>query len=108
MKITNTAFLCGYFSANCPVKGLKEGGWVKRTYTEEDVIKLQNYYFPEFAQCMADEITLYSMPIHNACSLDFNGENVPFLIEEIRLWVHRFTSFSMQSNCDSKRWSSIA
>ena len=90
MKITNTAFLCGYFSANCPVKGLKEGGWVKRTYTEEDVIKLQNYYFPEFAQCMADEITLYSMPIHNACSLDFNGEKVPFLIEEIRLWEAPF------------------
>ena len=90
MKITNTAFLCGYFSANGPVKGLKEGGWVKRTYTEEDVIKLQNYYFPEFAQCMADEITLYSMPIHNACSLDFNGEKVPFLIEEIRLWEAPF------------------
>ncbi len=90
MKITNTAFLCGYFSANCPVKGLDEGGWTKRAYTEEDVIKLQNYYFPEFAQCMADEIALYSMPVHKACFLDFNGEKAPFLIEDIRLWEAPF------------------
>ena len=90
MKITNTAFLCGYFSANRSVKGLEEGGWVKREYSEEERIKLQNYYFPEFAQCMSNEIALYSLSLNKACSLDFNGENVPFLIEEIRLWEAPF------------------
>ena len=90
MKITNTAFLCGYFSANNSIADPESKGWHRIAYSEEECTKLQNYYFPEFAQCMVDDIVPYQMPIDQQCTLRVGDEDVPFRIADIRLWEAPF------------------
>lgn len=89
MQITNTGFLCGYFSAQNAAKELDKG-WQKVAYTEQERSTLNNYYFPEFAQCMADDVTMYTMPIDKPCELDFGDEKVAFQIVNLRLWEAPF------------------
>ena len=90
MQITNTGFLCGYFSANRSAQGLTEGAWHKCEYTDADRALLQNYYFPEFAQCMTDEIAMYTLPVDSSCVLDFGEDKVAFHIDNLRLWEAPF------------------
>lgn len=89
MQITYTGFLCGYFSAKNSVKGL-DTGWQKTLYTDAERVKMQNYYFPEFAHCMTEEVTLYTMPVDKTCTLDIGEEQVSFHIANIRLWEAPF------------------
>ena len=92
MQITNTCFLCGYFSAHDSVKGLS-ADWRKIEYIDSERANLNNYYFPEFAQCMMDELTMYTMPIDQLCTLDFGEERVSFRIENLKLWEAPFHIF---------------
>ena len=92
MQITNTCFLCGYFSAHDSVKGLS-ADWRKTEYTDSERANLNNYYFPEFAQCMMDEVTMYTLPIDKTCTLDFGEERVSFRIENLKLWEAPFHIF---------------
>ena len=89
MQITNTCFLCGYFSAHDSVKGLS-ADWRKTEYTDSERANLNNYYFPEFAQCMMDELTMYTLPVNQPCTLDFGEERVSFRIENLKLWEAPF------------------
>ena len=89
MQITNTCFLCGYFSAHDSVKGLS-ADWRKTEYTDSERANLNNYYFPEFAQCMMDELTMYTLPVDQPCTLDFGEERVSFRIENLKLWEAPF------------------
>lgn len=89
MQITNTGFLCGYFSASNAVKGLSSD-WSKTNYTDIERATLNNYYYPEFAQCMMDETTIYSLPVGKSCTLDFGETKVPFQICNLRLWEAPF------------------
>lgn len=89
MQITNTCFLCGYFSAHDSVKGLSSD-WRKTEYTDSERANLNNYYFPEFAQCMMDELTMYTLPVDQPCTLDFGEERVSFRIENLKLWEAPF------------------
>lgn len=89
MQITDTGFLCGYFSAKNAAKGLT-ATWQRMQYTDAERANLHNYYFPEFAQCMTDEVTLYTMPVDKTCTLDFGEEQVSFHIANIRLWEAPF------------------
>lgn len=92
MQITNTCFLCGYFSAHDTVKGLS-ADWRKTEYTESERANLNNYYFPEFAQCMMDELAMYTMPVDKPCTLDFGEDRVSFRIENLKLWEAPFHIF---------------
>lgn len=93
MQITNRCFLCGYFSgaqANGRNGEWANGEWTKVNFTDEARATLNNYYFPEFAQCMTDEIKQYTMPVDKPCTLDFGEEKVAFHIDDVRLWEAPF------------------
>lgn len=89
MQITNTGFLCGYFSAQNAAKGL-EKDWQKMVCQEQVRATLNNYYFPEFAQCMTEEVVQYTLPVDKPCVLDFGEEKVAFYIENVQLWEAPF------------------
>lgn len=89
MLITNNSFLCGYFSIPRSLQPLQQG-WQKNVCTAEERANLNNYYFPEFAQCMTAEITMFTLPLNRTCTLDLGEEQVSFLIENIRLWEAPF------------------
>ena len=88
--VSNDAFLCGYFSAQMEPMPSMLSGWTRRTYTKEELANLSNYYFPEFAQCIAEDIHLYTLPIEKDCILDFGDEQVAFHINRLQLWVAPF------------------
>ncbi|MBO4518542.1 MAG: hypothetical protein J5704_00725 [Paludibacteraceae bacterium] len=93
MQITYTGFLCGYFSAPKALDGewLKTNGeWQQSLCTEQERATLNNYYFPEFAQCMTDDVKMYTRPINKPCVLDFGDEQVPFDVMNLRLWQAPF------------------
>jgi|GEM_PF-5111686 len=89
MQINDSSFLCGYFSVPNAAKGLNEE-WQKVNYTDTERANLNNYYFPEFAQCMTDDIQMYSLPIDKDCMLDYGDEKVKFHIAHIQLWEAPF------------------
>lgn len=89
MQITDTGFLCGYFSAKNAAKGLT-AAWQKIQYTDAERASLNNYYFPEFAQCMTDGVTMYILPVDKTCTLDFGEEKVSFHVANLRLWEAPF------------------
>ena len=89
MQITNTGFLCGYFSAANAVKGL-ETEWQKMHYTEAERANVNNYYFPEFGACMTEQVALYTKEIDMPCTLDFGDEQEEFFIERLLLWEAPF------------------
>jgi len=86
--VNNSSFLCGYFSAH--QNPVLSSAWQQHTYTPEERSNLQNYYFPEFAQCMADDITMYTLPIDKDCSLILGDEKVVFHVRDLKLWVAPF------------------
>ena len=93
MQITYTGFLCGYFSAPKALDSewLKTNGeWQQSLCTEQERATLNNYYFPEFAQCMTDDVKMYTRPINKPCVLDFDDEQVPFDVINLRLWQAPF------------------
>ena len=89
MLIDNTGFLCGYFSAPKAAQGF-DANWTRTTCSADERAMLNNYYFPEFAQCMTDEVTLYTRDINKECVLAFEDEKVPFRIVDIRFWEAPF------------------
>ena len=89
MQITNTGFLCGYFSAPNAAKGL-ENNWQKIVCQEQVRATLNNYYFPEFAQCMTEEVAQYCLSVDKPCVLNFGEEKVAFHIENVQLWEAPF------------------
>lgn len=89
MRISNTSFLCGYFSAPGSLQPLQEG-WLKTLCTDEERANLNNYYFPEFAQCMTEDVMMFTLPLNRTCTLDLGEEKVSFLVENIRLWEAPF------------------
>ena len=93
MQITYTGFLCGYFSAPKALDSewLKTNGeWQQSLCTEQERATLNNYYFPEFAQCMTDDVKMYTRPVNKPCVLDFGDEQVPFDVINLRLWQAPF------------------
>lgn len=81
--------MCGYFSAQNAAKGL-EKDWQKMVCQEQVRATLNNYYFPEFAQCMTEEVVQYTLPVDKPCVLDFGEEKVAFHIENVQLWEAPF------------------
>ncbi len=88
--ITNTAFLCGYFSAERDLQPSMLQGWEKRSFNRQEQANLSNYYFPEFAQCLTDDIQMYFRPVEQDCVLDFGDEQVTFRLEKLQLWQAPF------------------
>lgn len=91
--MNNTAFLCGYFSASDTLANrisAIDARFTKVETSAQERATLNNYYFPEFAQCMTDDVTMYTMPIDKPCVLDFGEQQVPFHIADLRLWEAPF------------------
>lgn len=93
MQINDTGFLCGYFTARSGkaaayLNGLPE--WQLRTYTEAEKAGLGNYYLPEFASFVTEEIPQYTRTIDAPCRLTFADETVDFHLTDLQVWLAPF------------------
>ena len=107
--ITDYAFLCGYFSAERTLQPSDLEGWEPRLFDQQDRAILSNYYFPEFAQCMTDDIHMYVRPIEKDCVLDFGEEQIPFRLTRLQLWEapFRIILFSVSIEFENQPFNSV-
>ena len=86
MVISNTAFLCGHFSAAGPVPA--DSGWETVRKTEEEIANIRNFYFPEFVDFHTREVVRYEKPIGTEVSVPLrSGEEVVLGVKRLILWT---------------------
>lgn len=94
MKISNTGFLCGYFtakSAKTVINSLNRSSeWQRRAYTSAEKAGLENYYLPEFATYVTEEVPHYTRTLDAPCALEFADETVDFRLTNLQVWAAPF------------------
>ena len=90
MIVSDSAFLCGYFSASgAPANDL---GWsqIKRTPEEEDL--LRNFFFPEFVDFNTKHVQRYELAIDQKVRIKLrSGKELPFEAKRAILWMMPFS-----------------
>lgn len=91
MLVNNTVFLCGYFSAKKPLVASVFEGWTREEHSQASRDELSNYYLPEFASFMMDEMRHYTQVVGKPCALRFSDtEEATFDIVRLHLWSAPF------------------
>lgn len=86
MNVSNTAFLCGYFS----VAGTASfpAGWTPVATDADQEALLRKFYFPEFVDFHTRDVRRFTLPVDREVSLTLrSGAEQPFRVEEMRLWL---------------------
>lgn len=86
MRISDIAFLCGYFTAEgTPTNDI---GWTCERNMEEGEAILRDFYFPEFVDFHTKEVRKFSIPINKETKIQLrSGTVLSFKVEKLLLWM---------------------
>ena len=86
MNVSNTAFLCGYFTAAGTASS--PAGWTPVAGDAAQEALLRKFYFPEFVDFHTRKVRRFTLPVDREVTLPLrSGAEVPFRVEELRLWL---------------------
>ena len=86
MNVSNTAFLCGYFTAAGTAS--LPAGWTPVAVDAAKEALLRKFYFPEFVDFHTREVRCFTLPVDQDVTLPLrSGAELPFRVEELRLWL---------------------
>ena len=89
MRINDTAHLCGYFSnkssdAFDPM-ALQPDFWNPVLYTQQELQDAKNFYYPEFAEFMMNEVNVYTHQYAKELKVKFrDGREHAIQLDEIK------------------------
>lgn len=95
MRINDTAHLCGYFSnrsseAFDPM-ALQHDFWNPVQYTQKELHDAKNFYYPEFAEFMMNEVNIYTHQYARDLKIKFrDGRDHAIYLDELRLYCFPF------------------
>lgn len=103
MLVNNTVFLCGYFSAKRNLAASVLDGWTREERSQASRDELSNYYLPEFASFMMDQMAYYTREVGKSCALRFSDtEEAVFDIVRLHLWSAPFNLVLFAAEVDLK------
>jgi len=86
MNVSNTAFICGYFTALGTTPS--PAGWTPVAEDAAQETLLRKFYFPEFVDFHTRGVRRFTLPVDQEVALPLrSGAELAFRVEELRLWL---------------------